>query len=144
MQKVISVIGYLTMVGGLLGLLFTRNLLVAHPAVIAVQVAAAALLIWARIAFGRRSFQCAANPTEGGLVTTGPYRFIRHPIYTAVCLFATAGVAAHVSVIGLLLLGLIWIGAFTRMLCEEILVVQKYPEYLEYAARTARMIPFVF
>ncbi len=144
MQKVISVIGYLTMVGGLLGLVLTRNLLVANPVVIAVQVAAAALLIWARIAFGRRSFHCAANPTEGGLVTTGPYRFIRHPIYTAVCLFATAGVVAHVSIIGLLLLGLIWIGAFTRMVCEEILVVQKYPEYLEYAARTACMIPFVF
>lgn len=28
----------------------------------------------------------------GGLVTNGPYRFIRHPIYTAVCLFVWTGV----------------------------------------------------
>jgi protein-S-isoprenylcysteine O-methyltransferase Ste14 len=41
----------------------------------------------ARVTFGRRSFHAAANPTAGGLVTTGPYRLIRHPIYTAACLF---------------------------------------------------------
>jgi protein-S-isoprenylcysteine O-methyltransferase Ste14 len=54
-------------------------------------------VIWARVAFGRRSFHLAANPTEGGLVTTGPYRLIRHPIYTGVCLVAGAEVLAHLS-----------------------------------------------
>src|SRR6266516_2249539 len=65
--------------------------------VIALQIAAVLLFLWARITFGRRSFHLAANPTEGGLVTTGPYRHIRHPIYTALCLFTGAGAAAHLS-----------------------------------------------
>jgi hypothetical protein len=57
------------------------------PFVLAPEAAAMALMLWVRVTFDRRSFHAVANPTEGGLVTTGPYRFVRHPIYTAVCLF---------------------------------------------------------
>jgi protein-S-isoprenylcysteine O-methyltransferase Ste14 len=144
MLKALSVIGYVAMVGGIIGLLFTWSVLSPSPLVIAPQVAALALMIWARITFGRRSFHFAANPTAGGLVTTGPYRFIRHPIYTAVCLFITAGAAAHLSWSTVLLCALVWGGAIARMFCEERLVVGQYPEYRQYAATTSRMIPFVF
>src|SRR5215471_12153167 len=96
-MKALSIVGYLGMVVGLVGLLATKSLLSPSTVVIALQLVASALMIWARFTFGRRSFHAAANPTAGGLVTTGPYRFIRHPIYTGVCLFVTAGAAAHVS-----------------------------------------------
>jgi protein-S-isoprenylcysteine O-methyltransferase Ste14 len=145
MLKAISIIGYLAMVGGLLGLLITRSVLSPSPYIIAPQVMAVALMFWARRTFGRRrSFHLAANPTAGGLVTTGPYRFIRHPIYTAVCLFVTSGALAHISWTTVLLAGLVWCGSLVRMFCEERLVVAHYPEYRQYAVRTARMIPFVF
>jgi protein-S-isoprenylcysteine O-methyltransferase Ste14 len=39
---------------------------------------------------------------------------------------------------------LVWGGAIARMVCEERLVARRYPEYRQYAASTARMIPFVF
>ena len=142
-MKALSVFGYLGMVTGLVGLIAIKSLLSPSPLVILPQVGAIALMVWARITFGRRSFHAAANPTEGGLVTTGPYRFIRHPIYTAVCLFITAGVAAHLAPSAVLLGGLVWASAIGRMLCEERLLCSKYPEYRQYAARTARMIPFV-
>ena len=143
-MKTLSVIGYLGMIGGLLGLLATGSLLFRSPLVIVPQAAAVWLLIWARLAFGRRSFHLAANPTEGGLVTTGPYRFIRHPIYTAVCLFAGAGAAAHLSGTTALLGCLVLASALARIGCEEQLVSARYPEYRAYAARTWRMIPYVF
>jgi protein-S-isoprenylcysteine O-methyltransferase Ste14 len=144
MFNAISVLGYLAMAGGLIGLLVTRNILSPSPLVIVPQIAAVALLVWARMAFGRRSYHLAANPTAGGLVTTGPYRFIRHPIYTGVCLFVTAGAAAHLSWTTLMLAGLVWTGALGRMFCEERLVMARYPEYRQYAANTRRMVPFVF
>lgn len=109
-----------------------------------VQAAAAALMIWARMNLGRRSFHAAADPTAGGLVTSGPYRFIRHPIYTAACLIGWVGVLAHWSLVNVLLGVLLLIGAVARMLCEERLVTAFYPEYREYARRTWRMVPFVF
>jgi len=144
MLRALSVIGYLAMAGGFLGLLITRGVLSPSALVIVPQAAAVVLMVWARIAFGRRSFHFAANPTEGGLVTTGPYRYIRHPIYAAICLFITAGAAAHLAWTTVLLAGLAWSGALARMFCEEQLLVARYPEYRQYAARTSRMIPFVF
>jgi len=132
------------MVGGLAGLLAMRNIFYPSPLIIALQVAAAVLLIWARIAFGRRSFHAVANPTEGGLVTSGPYRYIRHPIYASVCLFTWASIAGHWTWSAGLCGGLVLIGTALRIKCEEKLVTVRYPEYAAYAATTWRMIPFVY
>ncbi len=140
--KYLSVVGYLAMAGGIVVLLAARSLFSSSPVVIFMQVAAVLLHVCARATFGRRSFHASANPTEGGLITRGPYRFIRHPIYTAVCVFAWTGVAANQSwtsgLCGVVILG----GAVMRMTCEESLVAARYPEYAEYKARTWRMIPY--
>ncbi|MGB8078630.1 MAG: isoprenylcysteine carboxylmethyltransferase family protein, partial [Gallionella sp.] len=100
--------------------------------------------VWARLTFGQRSMQAAADPSAGGLVRTGPYRYIRHPIYTAACLFGWAGILAHWSptnvMLGVLLIG----GAIARMLCEERLIIEVYPEYRDYARATKRMVPYIF
>jgi protein-S-isoprenylcysteine O-methyltransferase Ste14 len=144
MLKPISIFSYVGMVAGIIGLIVTRSLLSPSPLVIIPQAAALFLVIWARIAFGWRSFHLAANPTEGGLVTTGPYRFIRHPIYTAVCLFTGAGVLSHWSWQAALLGGLVVAGSLSRLFCEEVLVMEKYPEDRQYALKTWRMIPFLF
>ena len=144
MLRAFSVLAFLLMVAGLAGLALTSRLFHPSPVVIAIQMAGAALMVWARIAFGRRSFHAAANPTGGGLVTTGPYRYIRHPIYTAACLFAWPAPLAYRSPPGIALAALLTAGAVIRMLCEERMVTERYPEYRDYAARTRRMVPFLF
>jgi protein-S-isoprenylcysteine O-methyltransferase Ste14 len=143
-MKLFSVLGYLGMVGALVALLAMRSLFSAAPAVIVAQLVAILLFFWARLTFGRRSFHVAANPTEGGLVTTGPYRYIRHPIYSAMCLFAWAGVLGHWS-IGSALCGLVALAcALVRIYCEETLVKARYPEYAQYAFRTWPLFPGIF
>ena len=132
------------MVLALAGLFYTHALISSSRAVIAVQAFAVVLLIWARTTFGIRSFQASAGPTEGGLVTTGPYALIRHPIYTAASLFGWAGILAHWSLQSISLGVLLLAGALVRILCEETLVVQRYPQYRQYAARTKRMVPYLF
>ena len=144
MLKIISVLGLLVMAAALVGLYLTGNLLSLQPIAIALQLLAIALMIWARLAFGGRSFHASADPTAGGLVTTGPYRYIRHPIYTAACLLGLGGIAAHWSLLSAGLGVLLFLGGLARMLCEERLVKQTYPEYVEYSKSTKRMIPFVF
>ncbi|HEY3171367.1 MAG TPA: isoprenylcysteine carboxylmethyltransferase family protein, partial [Thermoanaerobaculia bacterium] len=66
------------------------------------------------------------------------------PIYTAACLFVWAGVLSNWSGLAASLGALLLIGAIVRMLCEERLVVQAYPEYREYSRGTKRMVPYVF
>lgn len=144
MLKILSLVGYLGMMAGLLALVFMHSVLSSSPIVIGLQIAAVLLFLWARFTFGRRSFHLAANPTPGGLVTTGPYRHIRHPIYTALCLFVGAGAGAHLSWRTGLAFALVVGCALLRIFCEETLVSLQYPEYREYADRTWRMVPYVF
>ena len=144
MLKTLSIVGYTGMIGGLLGLLVTRTLFSSSPLIILAQALAFLLFLWARVTFGRRSYHVVADPTEGGLVTGGPYRYIRHPIYTAICLFTGAGVAAHWSWSSGLCLGLVLGSAVLRIFCEESLVTARYPEYAQYSVTTWRMIPYVY
>jgi protein-S-isoprenylcysteine O-methyltransferase Ste14 len=141
--KSLSFVALAGMVACILGLYLNHSLLGTGPATVTVQVAAGLLWVWARLAFGLRSFHAAANPTAGGLVTTGPYRYIRHPIYAAILYFAWAGIAAHPS-LGGAALGLIASAlAGVRMVAEERLLVRTYPEYSAYAHTTARVVPFL-
>jgi protein-S-isoprenylcysteine O-methyltransferase Ste14 len=140
----ISLAALLLMSLALAGLLFRGAFFSSQPVAIMAQVLAVALMIWARLTFGQRSFHAAANPSAGGLVTTGPYRFIRHPIYTAACLFGWSGILAHWSVINIMLGVLLLAGAVGRMLCEERLIIEIYPEYRDYAQATKRMVPYIF
>ena len=90
-----------------------------------------------------RSFHFAANPTEGLLITSGPYRYIRNPIYAAVWLLTWTGIAVHWSLLNAFL-GLVILATLgVKIFCEEILLRDKYPEYKQYAQRTARLIPYL-
>jgi protein-S-isoprenylcysteine O-methyltransferase Ste14 len=138
-----SVVGFAVMVGALVGLFLRHGVLSPSAPVVVLQVLAVALMVWARRTFGRRSFHATASPTAGGLVTTGPYRWVRHPIYTAVCLFGWACWLGHPSWFSAGMAGLVTAGGVARMLAEERRVVVRYPEYAEYARRTKRAIPYL-
>ena len=141
--KLISIVGFLVTIAALIGLGIGHALFGESLLPIGIQILAVSLMVWARVTFGRRSFHPAANPTEGGLVTSGPYKYLRHPIYAAVLYFGWAGVLSHLSAmsvaLGICALG----GALLRMVAEEKLVSERYPEYAAYANRTARVIPFL-
>jgi protein-S-isoprenylcysteine O-methyltransferase Ste14 len=115
-----------------------------NPITIGIQVIAAALMIWARLTFGLRSFNASADTTSGKLVTNGPYRCFRHPIYAAVIYFFSACIISYpfIETIGAVLL--IISGLFARMILEEKSLFMTYEEYPEYFRKTKRIIPYIF
>ena len=143
-NRIVSIIATAVSILALMALIMNHGLFSPAPMVIAVQVLAGLLMIWARLTFGVRSFHAAANPSAGKLITSGPYRLIRHPIYAAVVVFTIVGVLANLSLLNGILGLLIVAGMVTRTLCEERLLRAQYPEYTDYARRTWRMIPYVF
>ncbi|MGI8889166.1 MAG: methyltransferase family protein [Chthoniobacterales bacterium] len=143
-MKVLSLLGFMAMVAALVALWSRHALFSPQASVIILQLAAVALMIWARVTFGMRSFHASANPTAGGLVTTGPYHFVRHPIYASICLFLWATVLGHAGIVTSLLGLLGTAGALARIYCEERLLIRQYPSYREYAEYTKRLLPGVW
>jgi protein-S-isoprenylcysteine O-methyltransferase Ste14 len=142
-MNILSVLGLLAMGGGMLAAFYTGNLVSSSPIVIALQIVAVVEFAWARVTFGVRSFHATANPTAGGVVRTGPYAYVRHPIYASLCLFVWAGAIAQASVAGISAASLVLAGALARIWCEEQLLVERYPEYRAYAETTRRLVPFI-
>ena len=142
-----SIAATLVLVVAIVMLFYRSELLAQHSPGIAAQIAAVLLMVWARLTFGRRSFHAAANPTAGGLVTWGPYRYWRHPIYAAILLFVWVGIHSQhspPSLPAILLAGVATLMTAVRIQAEETLLRSAYPEYATYEKKTKRIIPFVF
>jgi|SRR6185437_2144999 protein-S-isoprenylcysteine O-methyltransferase Ste14 len=83
-------------------------------------------------------------PAARRLVTRGPYALVRHPLYLGE-MVALAGVAIqYLSGWSLFLLALVCAIQLKRMRYEELVLVQLFPEYRDYMARTARLVPGVY
>jgi protein-S-isoprenylcysteine O-methyltransferase Ste14 len=77
------------------------------------------------------------------LIQRGPYRVVRHPIYSGLLLMllGTAVLVGRVS--GFLAL-LIWFcGFWIKLRQEEALLITRLPGYSEYKARTKALVPFI-
>jgi protein-S-isoprenylcysteine O-methyltransferase Ste14 len=145
--RVISLAATVLLAAAVATLVLDHAIFSKMPFGIAIQIAAALLMLWARLTFGLRSFHAGANPTQGGLVTSGPYRYWRHPIYAAVLIFVWTGVltqGGRPALVPVLLSAVATIMTFVRILSEEKLLRATFPDYAAYSMRTKRFIPFVF
>ncbi len=144
MLKQISKFALLVLVVTILYLLISGNLFSTNSLVIAGQLLAVAISIWARRSFLSGKFSIHAQPAERPLLLTGPYQFIRHPMYTAALLFLWSSILGHLSIItfaiGVIVTAIIAI----RIVVEEQFLREFYPEYIDYALKTRRIIPFLF
>lgn len=91
------------------------------------------------------NFNIVPEPRPGGhLVTTGPYRWVRHPMYVSLLLFmAGVAVAAHSPVQWELWLALCVVLNFKAAM-EERLLSGIWPDYPAYMQHTKRFVPGVW
>ena len=102
-----------------------------------------ALCVWARIYLGRNWGMPMTKKEEPELVTSGPYRYVRHPIYSGL-LLALLGTALATNLY--LLIALVIGGAYFiySATVEEQLMTDSFPAaYGQYKAATKMLIPFV-
>jgi protein-S-isoprenylcysteine O-methyltransferase Ste14 len=143
-NNAISAIAFILGVASVAFLMLSHHLFATSPVLIAAQVGAVLLMVWARKTFGRRSFHATASTSEGGLVADGPYRYLRHPIYASIIYFAWAGQVQSPTPASLAATVLLTLSLILRMLLEEHFLRAAYPEYVEYSNRAKRVIPFLF
>jgi protein-S-isoprenylcysteine O-methyltransferase Ste14 len=104
----------------------------------AVALASCAFLLASVLALGT----CfGVLPEARGLVTRGPYRLVRHPVYVGelgVCAGLVMGAPTAWNLVAAVVLvaGQLW-----RMRLEERALAREFPDYAAYAARTPRLLP---
>jgi protein-S-isoprenylcysteine O-methyltransferase Ste14 len=100
--------------------------------------------IWARVYLGRNWSPRPSVKEQHELVTTGPYAYVRHPIYTGIIL-AALGTALIGSIFGIGMFVVISIMFALRIDREEKIMLELFPrQYPEYQKRTKRLVPFVW
>jgi protein-S-isoprenylcysteine O-methyltransferase Ste14 len=139
----VGVVAYALLAVPLAFLVLTKRFFSPLPIVIALQVAGMLMVVWARLTFGMRSFHVGSTPTRGGLVTTGPYRFVRHPIYAGVLIILAGVLVGHHDIATIIPVVCVVLALVVRLVAEERAVLRTYPEYASYAQRTKRIIPWV-
>jgi protein-S-isoprenylcysteine O-methyltransferase Ste14 len=103
-----------------------------------------AVAIWARLHLGRNWGMPMSEKDDPELVTSGPYRWIRNPIYSGLIL-AMIGTAIAVS-LEWLVIAVILGGYFIySAVMEQRLMARQFPNtYPAYQSATKMLIPFVF
>ena len=102
-------------------------------------------IYWLFSSIGSGITPTSATRTEHKLITSGPYRWVRHPLYTVgSSMFVAFGLMADNWFIALLGV-LAFIGMAIRTPREEANLIEKFgDEYREYMKRTGRFLPRLF
>jgi protein-S-isoprenylcysteine O-methyltransferase Ste14 len=108
-----------------------------------VFVSGLALAIWARVHLGRNWGMPMTQRAEPELVTSGPYRFVRHPIYSGLIL-GILGTALATNLLGLIIAAVLTAYFYYSASVEEKNLIATFPTaYPAYRMATKMIIPFV-
>jgi len=102
-----------------------------------------ALFLWTHWTLGKNWSPVLAIRTDHALVVRGPYRYVRHPMYSAFFIFGTGLALSSAN----WLIAITYLAPFTLLYFvrvgseEQMLAAQFGQSYTDYIARTGRLVP---
>jgi len=127
---------------GMLGTRFIRDAESVAVAGIVLTFAGVALSIWARLILGENWSAKVTRKVDHELIRSGPYAFVRHPIYSGL-LLATIGTAIFIGQWrGLIAIPLVLLSESIKARREEQFMIEEFGEtYQEYREQTWFIVP---
>ena len=113
---------------------------------IAIQSAGIALGLWAIRSIGENNWSVYPIPNKHSTITsTGPFGYIRHPMYLALLLFMGGITLRSYGWFVWLVYGLLLILLVLKIVYEERQLLAKHAEYTDYKNKTKkRLIPYIW
>jgi len=102
------------------------------------------IAIWARATLGGNWSARVTLKEDHELIERGPYRTVRHPIYSGLLLMVLGTAVLVGRVGGFVALVMSFCGVWLKLRREEALLTKYLPGYSEYMRRTRALVPFVF
>lgn len=132
--------------GCLIALALTGPWIARGAVALVIEAAGAALGAWALWTMRRARFNVVPDPpSTGTLVRTGPYHFVRHPMYTALLLIALGLVLGAPSFWRWVLWLVLVLNLLIKLAYEERMLLAAYPAYADYQAETKhQIIPYLY
>ena len=100
-------------------------------------------IAWALYSLSYLGNRFSIVPEARGLVTSGPYRLVRHPIYLGEIIAGVGLVLPTLFSLHAVVLAIFLGAQLLRTYFEERVLRSTYPQYEAYARHTHRLIPFV-
>jgi protein-S-isoprenylcysteine O-methyltransferase Ste14 len=101
------------------------------------------IAVWARATLGGNWSARVTLKENHELIQRGPYRVVRHPIYSGLLLMIVGTVLLAGQVGGLVALVICFGGFWVKLRQEEALLTKHLPGYAEYMRRTKALVPFI-
>ena len=131
--------------GGIFIFLFTGRIFPQHWPQALLMLFSLFVGFWAIFSMNRQTLTILPDARPNATLTTsGPYKFIRHPMYTAVLLLLTALLVNDFSVVRMLVFVAVTVVLILKINIEEKILRVKYPEYADYMKTTRKIIPYLF
>ncbi len=112
---------------------------------IALAVAAFAFRLWAMATLGRFFTAALATTADQKVVSTGPYRYVRHPSYAGPLVIVLGAALTYANWISLAAVVPVFLGYSYRIHVEEkLLIAELGSDYSHYCEHTKRLIPFIY
>jgi protein-S-isoprenylcysteine O-methyltransferase Ste14 len=109
---------------------------------LAVGLAGVVLLAWASVLLGPFLMHEAAVREDHALIESGPYRFVRHPVYAGYLALLLGSGVASLNVCVLLIWPVSLLGILIQAASEEQLLRVRFgQDYERYVGRTGRLVP---
>jgi protein-S-isoprenylcysteine O-methyltransferase Ste14 len=147
LHRVPLVLAGALLIPGWLGSFMTVHVLPQGPFLPAVGailvVAGLGFATWARRHLGGNWSGVVTLKDDHSLIQTGPYRYVRHPIYTGLLLAFLGTAVAIGEWRGFLAVALALLGFWRKIHVEELAMRETFAEYERYRQTTAALIPFV-
>jgi protein-S-isoprenylcysteine O-methyltransferase Ste14 len=101
--------------------------------------------VWARVHLGKYWSGNVTIKVEHKLIRTGPYKWVRNPIYTGIIIAVVGSVIADGQILALLSIVCIVIGFLIKIRMEEKFLLEEFGEaFIQYKKEVKSLIPFVY
>jgi protein-S-isoprenylcysteine O-methyltransferase Ste14 len=142
-STILTSVQYITLIALLY--LYRSNLISSNIFFKIIQIIGFIIAVWALIEMRKSKINIAPTPRKNSLlIKSGPYKFIRHPMYLSLILSITPIIISYYNQIAIIIFFVFIINLFLKMLFEESLLKEHFKDYSSYMNDSWRLFPFIF
>lgn len=144
-QKIISLILVIVQISCLIILFGTGPSLADPLPLLLLEIIALVIGFWGIITMRKSRLNVFPDVLKGSsLISSGPYKLIRHPMYLSLFLLSISLLLTESNTLRIIIVIILCINLLFKVEFEEKLLKKKFPGYKDYASRTWKIFPYLY